>query len=467
VKQIDFSKPITLVIGLGRSGIGAAKLLNSEGKQVVVIEQEAKDSFRDIANELIKKGIIVYLGIPLEVSSFDKWISNISKVVVSPGIAWDHETINHLKAKGIEVKGEIGIAWESLKEIPWVGITGTNGKTTVTEMLHHILKENQIIVPMGGNTGTAGTKIALEVKRHPQKKPKLCIMELSSYQLESTPEISPFIGIWTTLTPDHLERHKSIDKYIQIKRRLLQNSSIRIYNYDDNFLRSKCSILEEGIWISAEEEGTSNKFIDYWIDSKGKVIEKGKELLDSSSLEIPGKHNLQNLLLVIASARKIGMSGKQIEKGLETFKGVPHRLEKIGWTNNIAIFNDSKATNFDSAQIGLEAVNEPSVVIAGGQAKKGNFKDWGEMLCQRAIALILFGESAKEIKDLAIKHGFKKSIYIYENLNQATKSSIKIAKETKAKSILFSPACASFDQYKNFEERGDHFKEIVYSIVRK
>ncbi len=455
------NKAITIAIGLGRSGIAAAKYLNAKGQNVLIFEESKKESFQQLSRELTKEGIKVKLGMPMQFSSFKPWLNQLQSVVTSPGIPWDHPTLNQLRNQGISIEAEISLAWENLKNIPWVGVTGTNGKTTVTHMLNHVLKKCLISSNIGGNVGKAACELALEFKIYPETIPKWLIVELSSYQIESAPNISPRIGIWTTLTPDHLDRHGSIENYFEIKRSLIANSSIRIYNGNDKYLESHRPILPKGIWINTNTFHSNNTKYDYWISKNGKLTEKGKELFDTSILNLPGNHNLQNLLLVTAAARKIGLSPHNIEAAISDFKGIEHRLEKIGAIKNIEVFNDSKSTNFDSVEIALKAINKKTILIAGGQLKKGNSKNWIKEIHLNTCAIILFGESRYDLKKIIEISSFKGKIFTFQTLDKAVTKSVNLGIELKAKSILFSPGCASFDQYNNFEERGIHFKSLI------
>ncbi|KGG11916.1 MULTISPECIES: UDP-N-acetylmuramoyl-L-alanine--D-glutamate ligase [Prochlorococcus] len=459
--QINSSKEITIVVGLGRSGLAAAKLLHAQGAKVVVIEEANTSYFEKLSKELLALGIVVKLGISLELESFMPWLSQLKSVLISPAIPWDHYTINQLRERGIKIESEISLAWKSMKHIPWIGITGTNGKTTVTQMLNHVLKQNEIDSEMAGNIGIPVAQLALNHLKDAKKDPQFLVVELSSYQLETTHEIAPLIGIWTTLTPDHLERHESLKKYSDIKKRLLDNAHKAIYNLDDEFLLKNKATLRSGVWISANGSGTKENQADYWIHKNGKIYEHTKELLDSSVLKIRGVHNLQNLLLVIAAAREIGLSPNEIQKGIASFQGVEHRLEKIGSLHGIEIFNDSKATNYESAKMGLAAMQPPTIVIAGGQSKKGDSHGWIQELKKKASAIMLFGESAKQIEGLIKTSNFLGKVSCFKDLEEAAEASFELAIERKVNSILFSPACASFDQYKNYEERGDHFKKLT------
>ncbi len=464
LNQKESLKAKILVVGLGRSGIGAAKLLKAEGYEVVVLESATSALHKKRAVQLRNNGITVELGKTLELQSFLPWIERLDSVVVSPGIPWNHKTLNELRRKGILIKGEISLAWEKLKGFPWIGITGTNGKTTVTHMLKHIFESNQIKAPIAGNVGNSAAELALTYQAS-KEDPDWLIMELSSYQLETAPEISPKIGIWTNLTPDHLERHGSLEAYNNIKRRLLENSEIPIYNSDDSYLRNQRAKLKEGIWVSTKEIHSSKSQAEFWINNQGMIMERNQELYHSSTLSIPGIHNKQNLLLATAAARYAGLSASCIESSIQSFAGVPHRLEKLGDIAGISIFNDSKATNYESATMGLMAVPPSSIILAGGQAKEGDSSKWLKEIKHSVCGIILFGECASQLKELINLSGYRGEIKLCENLDLAVEMGIKMGIQKKAKNILLSPACASFDQYNNYEERGNHFKEIISEVI--
>ena len=193
------------------------------------------------------------------------------------------------------------------------------------------------------------------------------------------------------------------------------------------------------------------------------IFENQKQLFHTSILKVPGKHNLQNLLLVTAAAREIGLDHSLIAKSINSFKGIPHRLEYLGKLDKLFFYNDSKATNFDSSVTGLRSVPSPAILLAGGKRKQGDCLNWIKQLKESTNGIVLFGVSAKELKKMIIKSSYKGEVIVEESLENATKTSIEIARKTNTKSILLSPACASFDQYQNYEERGDHFKKLVRS----
>ncbi len=456
------SNQIHIVLGLGISGISAAKLLKSEGKNVLILENNSNEKLINISNKLKSEGInVILLGEPLHINNFTPWIERICSITVSPGIDWEHLALKELRCKNINIHGEVELAWERLNHIPSIGITGTNGKTTVTNMLNHVLNLNNLVTDMGGNMGKALSKIALDSMSNNYQELNWLVIELSSYQIEGSPKVAPTIGIWTTFTPDHLERHNDIETYFKIKRSLLEKSSIRIYNSDDQYLSSKRKELPKGIWVGTNQQSFYSQYPKFWIDQKGYIFEDQKQLFHSSILKIPGKHNLQNLLLVIAAAREIGLDHSSIATSISSFKSIPHRLEYLGKVNNLSFYNDSKATNFDSSLTGLKSIPHPTILLAGGIKKKGDYLPWIKQIQQSTNGVVLFGLSANNIKKALLMSSYKGEIIVKQNLEEATIASIEIAKKTNSTSILFSPACASFDQYQNYEERGDHFKNLV------
>ena len=460
------SNQIHIVLGLGSSGISAAKLLNSEGKNVLVLENNSNEKLINISNKLKSEGIkVILLGEPLHINNFTPWIGRIGSIIVSPGIDWEHKALKELRSININVKGEVELAWERLNHIPSIGITGTNGKTTVTNMLNHVLKLNNLNTVMGGNVGNALSKIALESINNNYQELNWLVLELSSYQIEGSPKVAPTIGIWTTFTPDHLERHNDIETYFKIKRSLLEKSSIRIYNSDDQYLFSKRKELPKGIWVGTNQQSFYSQYPKFWIDQKGYIFEDQKQLFHSSILKIPGKHNLQNLLLATAAAREIGLDPSSIAKSINSFKAIPHRLEYLGKLNNLSFYNDSKATNFDSSLIGLKSIPQPIILLAGGIQKKGDYLPWMKQVKQSTNGIVLFGLSANNLKEALLMSSYTGEIIVKKNLEEATIASIDIARKTNSKSILLSPACASFDQYQNYEERGDHFKKLVVKYI--
>ena len=288
----------TIVVGLGRSGIGAAQLLQLKGCPVTLIERGMNDDLNECAESLRKQGIDVQLGCPLEPETFRRWQDGIDTIVISPGIAWDHPTLNTLRQDGVTVIGEMAVAWQAMDDIPWIGITGTNGKTTVTHLLSHVLQSAGLNAPMAGNMGLSAAEMALQIHTAARSRPDWLVMELSSYQIEAAREIVPRIGLWTTLTPDHLERHGTLEAYRAIKRGLLERSELAIFNADDPDLQQQRPSWNRGIWVSAQGPSPNGQPADVWIDADGMVCGRDGALFAAEVLKMPGDHNRQNLLMV-------------------------------------------------------------------------------------------------------------------------------------------------------------------------
>jgi len=279
--------------------------------------------------------------------------------------------------------------------------------------------------------------------------------------------LKPKIGIWTTFTSDHLERHKNLENYFNIKNKLLKNSQIRIYNFDDKNLRNSSQKLSKGIWVTSSSDSITRKNCDYWIDKEGYVNEKGKKLFDTKLFNLKGEHNLQNLLLATAAARKIGLTGDNISNSLMNYRNLPHRLETIFKNKNIEIINDSKATNFDSSIVGINSIQKSQIIISGGRKKEGDHKKWAKTISQKCNSIFLFGESAYELKLLLNNEDFKKQIFCFEKLSDLVDKVLVHAKRENVNTILFSPACSSFDQFQNYEERGNYFRFLVNEAINK
>ena len=454
---------LSVVVGLGRSGIGAARLLRARGAEVVVLESSENDACQRKSADLRGQGIDVRLGQPLDMASFEPWLSELDQVVISPGISWTHPTLEALRTRGIPVRGEMAVAWEALKERPWIGITGTNGKTTVTHLLHHVLSHGGLQAPMAGNMGFSAAELALECLEGTSPQPDWVVMEMSSYQIEAAADVAPRIGIWTTLTPDHLERHGSLEAYRAIKRGLLERSQLAILNGDDpDISRSRFSWGQTGVnWVSTVQEESEKNGCRLSVSHDGWVCDGERKLFSADALAMPGAHNRQNMLLVTAAALEAGLQPETIDSALRCFEGVPHRLESLGTVQGIPVFNDSKATNYDAAAVGLQSVPNPVVLLAGGQTKEGDAQPWLRLLKERSSAVVLFGSGADELRGLIEASAFTGAVSTHRDLDDAVAQALELARQQQAGSLLLSPACASFDQYSDFEARGNHFRELI------
>ncbi len=453
-----------VVVGLGRSGIGAARLLNARGADVWLLESNTSPELKQRADALSATGIQVELGKPLALESFEALPRWPSVVVVSPGIAFDHPVLNQLRDRGCSVVGEVELAWDAMASIPWVGITGTNGKTTVTSLVAHLLQQGGLDAPACGNIGASAAELALACLEGEQ--PERVVVELSSYQIEAAPSVQPSIGVWTTLTPDHLDRHGTLERYRSIKAGLLQQSRRQFLNADDRDLYAHAAEWPQALWVSGgdKEQFSAAMTPHLWV-SGGQLCNQDGPLFPCDALAMPGAHNRQNLALATAVALECGLSPTQIEAGCRSFPGVPHRLERIRELGGITYYNDSKATNYDASLVALQSLERPLVVLAGGRAKRGEPGAWLEALRQKAAAVVLFGEARSTFCELLGSAGYPGVIEQQEHLEQALPLARQLAEQLNCQAVLLSPACASFDQYRDFEVRGDHFRQLVEAMA--
>jgi len=451
---------------MGRSGLGAARLLRARGLEVTLLESRENPHLQRQAAELRQEGIEVRLGVPL---SADACLADPARspegVVVSPGIRWDHPVLEELRRRGVGVQGEMVPAWESSRGVPWIGITGTNGKTTVTHLVHHLLAAAGLDAPLCGNVGFSAAELALDRMAAAADPPDWLVVELSSYQIEAAPQIAPAIGVWTTLTPDHLERHGTLDNYRAIKRLLLENSTVRILNADDPDLRAHAASWDRADWVSAGRADALPVTVDpfLWIE-EGMVTGRRGALFPADCLAMPGEHNRQNLVMAAAVALHAGVEPAVMEGGFRSFPGVPHRLERIREHRGVTFFNDSKATNYDAAEVALRAMTGPAVVLAGGRAKVGDAGAWLAELGRSAAAVVLFGEAGEPFAAMLADSGYGGTVRTTRDLEEAVPLAAALAATTGSPNVLLSPACASFDQYADFEARGDHFRQLVLSL---
>jgi UDP-N-acetylmuramoylalanine--D-glutamate ligase len=444
---------VAYVIGLGKSGIAAARLLKRQGLDVVVSDRAATAP-EGILQDLAADGITVTLG-----QSFQPDAATMDQIVVSPGVPWDLPGLVSARSQGIETLGEMELAWRSMQSIPWVGITGTNGKTTTTALIAAILQSAGLKAPACGNIGYAACEVALG------QQPDWVIAELSSYQIEAAETIAPKIGVWTTFTPDHLSRHKTLENYYSIKAHLLKQSQQQIFNGDDPYLRSQAQQWQNACWtsVSGKADLLGDKAQGAYIED-GWAIAQGEAIVPVSSLRMVGAHNQQNLLMAVLAAKMAGIEKGAIAQAIANFPGVAHRLEHICTWNGIDFINDSKATNYDAAEVGLAAVAAPAILIAGGEAKDGDDTGWLRTIQAKAARVLLIGSAAEAFAARLEQVGYTQ-YEIVETMAQGVKRGAELGEKLGAKVVLLSPACASFDQYSSFEQRGDDFRQLCAEIL--
>lgn len=457
------------VIGLGKSGLAAARLLRQQGWRVALIDSNDNASLRQQQQQLALEGIAVDLGQKFALGELSpEQRQTLGLVVVSPGVPWDLPGLVDARHQGVDMVGEMGLAWRALGQYPWVCITGTNGKTTTTALIAAIFQRAGKQAPACGNIGYAACELAFQVTTQ-QLTPPLdwVIAEVSSYQIESGDGIAPAIGLWTTFTPDHLSRHKTLDNYYAIKARLLRDAQQPILNGDDPYLRQTAvEEFPQAIWTSVQGKSAlpANPERGVYLEN-GWVMAGGDRLVEAATLRMVGAHNQQNLLMAVAAAQLAGIDPGAIAAAVAEFPGVAHRLELICSWQGIDFINDSKATNYDAAEVGLRAVAAPTVLIAGGEAKAGDDQAWIARIQAQAIAVVLIGTAAPQFAERLSSVGYT-AWEIADTLDQAVPRAAAIASHHSGPSVvLLSPACASFDQYANFEQRGDDFRRICLAYT--
>ena len=443
-----------LVFGSGKSGIGAAELLGQVGAEPIIYDGNA-DLDKEAVVHKVKhcKDISVYAGeLPEEVRKV------LDLVVLSPGVPTDIPIVKSFYEQGLPVWGEVELAYRTGKGRV-LAITGTNGKTTTTALLGKIMRDAEDSVFVVGNIGTPYTSKALEMKPN-----SITVAEISSFQLETIDEFAPKVSAILNITEDHLNRHHTMEEYIRVKELITENQGtedVCVLNYEDEVLRefgkhltprvvyfSSGRKLDEGIYLDG------NKIIL-------KDGEKEIEVVKTEDLKLLGKHNFENVMAAVAMAYYDGVSLDSIRKSICEFTAVAHRIEYVTEKKGVVYYNDSKGTNPDAAIKGIQAMNRPTLLIGGGYDKQSGYDEWIEAFDGKVRYLVLIGQTKEKIKEAAEKHGFH-DIILCEDLKEAVKVCEEKAQPGDA--VLLSPACASWGQFDNYEQRGDMFKEYVRNL---
>ncbi len=447
-----------LVIGLAVTGVPLVKVLHSLGANVTVNDLKEKKDLTESMKKLLGLDVKYILGKHPKDAEF---LEGIDLVVVSPGVPLDIPFVNKIKNKEIEIIGEIELAYR-LSKGNIVAITGTNGKTTTTALVGEIFKNAGRTTHVVGNIGVAFISKALETEVD-----DIIVIESSSFQLETVVDFHPKVGAILNLTPDHLNRHKTMENYQEAKFNLFKNQvsdDISVINYDDLALRQESkNLLSDKIYFSRKTLLEEGVFVE---NQKIVFIQNGvkKEVISVDDIYIPGKHNLENALAATAMAIALNVDIEVINYTLKTFKGVEHRMESVDIINGVKFINDSKGTNPDASKKAVEAMDSPTLLLAGGYDKGSDFSEFINAFNGKVKHMFVYGETAETILKTANKSNFN-SVTNVKNLEDAVKSAYGISEYGDV--VLFSPACASWDMYENFEMRGKHFKEIVAQLRRQ
>lgn len=443
-----------LVFGLGITGVSTIKALYKLGAKIIVIDTKTESELNRVLMGLKDLPLELHLG------SDDISLDGIDLVVKSPGIPPSSKVIKKAIHNNIEVITDLELAYRISTTDNIIAITGTNGKTTCTVLTGEIFKKAGFKTHVVGNIGVG---ILDEIIFTDEDD--VFIIETSSFQLNNTSVFKPKVGLLTNITPDHLDWHGTYEEYIKAKFKIFKNQGPKDYmvlNYDDNILRDiKDDIKSKIIWFSIREKLNNGIYIedDYIVINDGLNETK---LIKSDELKILGKHNLENALGCIGIALAMNVDLNIIKDVLSTFKGVEHRLEFVTKKREICFYNDSKGTNPDASIKAIEAVKSPIILIAGGYDKGTEFNSFINEFKGKVKALILLGTTRDKLKNAALSNNYT-SVYEVNSIKEAVKLSYELGEA--GDNVLLSPACASWDMYKNYEERGNDFKNHVLTLM--
>ncbi len=442
-----------VVLGAGVSGVTVAKALRRVQADVTLVDGKKAEKLSLQVGDLADEGIHLQLGEEKEAC-----LEDADFLVVSPGIPLTASYVRTAKQKGIPVISEVEIAYQLCKA-PMLAITGTNGKTTTTTLLGDMIKAGGFKTAVGGNIGAGLSEQVLDLGAN-----DMAVAEISSYQLESVQEFRPAVAAVLNVTPDHLERHGTVTQYGRVKERVFNQQGaeeVVVLNYDDPMTRdmakrapgrvlffSRLEVLPEGAFVRA------GKMVIRW---QGAEV----SLLDVTEVGLPGAHNIENVLAAAAMAYVAGVTPQVICEVLRSFEGVEHRIELVAELDGVKYYNDSKATNPESTIKALEAFDAGIILLAGGKDKNTDLQAMMKLVKSKVSQLLLFGAAAERFEEAAKQAGVQQ-IRLVSGVEEAVQVARTLAQPSEV--ILLSPACASFDQFSSFEERGRFFKQCVAAL---
>lgn len=442
-----------MVLGMARSGIAAANLLLLRGAEVWVCDAKKKADFNGALDDLEARGAHLLL----EETHPEAHLEGMDLLVVSPGIRIEHPAIERAKALGIEVVGEVEYAYRESTGM-LLAVTGTNGKTTTVTLLGEIFKNAGRRTWVVGNIGTPYSGAVPQMRAG-----DVTVCEISSFMMETSKEFHPSVAAVLNISEDHMDRHHTMERYVQLKERIFENcdeGDFLILNYDDPFTRdmanrAKCRV----VWFSSRNPVPYGAFVQ-----DGKVVfgteDNFKEICTPGEIYIPGEHNLKNAMAASAMAMVAGIPAPVIRHTLRTFQGVEHRIEFVRELDGVRFINDSKGTNVDSTIQAVRAMDRPTVLILGGYDKHCDFSPLVEVILQNPIErIVLIGKTADQIAGTLDQFGYTAYEHCGTDFEGAVRRAFERAQE--GGNVLFSPSCASFDMFTDYEARGRIFKEIV------
>ena len=447
---MDMKNKKVLVFGSGISGIGAGKLLEQVGASVVLYDGKEtldKEVLKAQLGDDTKAEII--LG---ELS--EEVMETLDLVVMSPGVPTDLPVVLKMRDMGIPIWGEVELAYTYGKG-DVLAITGTNGKTTTTALLGEIMKNYKESVFVVGNIGNPYTAAALEMRED-----SVAVAEMSSFQLETIHEFRPKVSAILNITPDHLNRHHTMEAYIKAKEDIAKNQTKEdtcVLNYEDEVTRKIGENVKANVLYFSSQRKLDRGI---YLDDGNIILRQDEEILvcNVNELKLLGTHNYENVMAAVAMAAAYGTPMEVIRRTIKEFAGVEHRIEFVREKDGVAYYNDSKGTNPDAAIRGIQAMNRPTVLIGGGYDKDSEYEEWIQAFDGKVKLLVLVGATKEKIAEAAERVGFV-SYVMADSFEEAVEKCIEAAEPGDA--VLLSPACASWGMFKNYEERGDKFKELV------
>lgn len=452
-KNIDIRGKNIVIIGIGRSGAGAGKLAKHLGANVLISESKSSSKIISLSKKMQSFGIKTELG------GHSEKIFNADLWIISPGVPQDVSIIKKASKKKIDIVSEIEFAsWYANAQI--IAITGSNGKTTTVNLLFQMCDINELSPILGGNIGTAFSDLVLEDLQNSILN-RVYILEISSFQMDRIKYFKPRISIFLNISEDHLDRYKDMDDYVNAKLNMIQNQDQNdhiIFNLDDQILNNKfVDSIPQKHGFSLFEN--SKNMLS--ADSTKIYDEAYNKLIELKNISLPGKHNLSNILAAATAAKILGVPNSKISETISSFEGVEHRIEKVLNINGVTYYNDSKATNVEAVKVALDSFDNTIHLILGGKDKGGDFSTLLPHIKNKVNEIIAYGEAATII-ETALGDAVKLKIVF--SLKDAVKTCHTRAQPGDI--VLLSPGCASFDQFKNFEERGNLFKSIVNEMAR-
>jgi UDP-N-acetylmuramoylalanine--D-glutamate ligase len=452
----DLEGKRVMVVGLARTGLACALFSAAYGAHVTATDDRSEAELGESATRLREAGVKLEAGGIREESFLEQDL-----IVVSPGVPANIPALAAARKKGIAIWSEIELAWRYLRG-KLVAITGSNGKTTTTSLVGHILRTSNIPTHVGGNIGTP---LLSFVER--SSDTDVTVAEVSSFQLETVDAFRPEIGVMLNLTPDHLDRHATFEDYAAAKMRMFENQLERdwaVLNADDPEVTKRTPAKPKLCWFSRQKRVAVGAFLlndNIMFRNEGFEVELAKR----SQIPLRGEHNLENVLAACAASYLAGATPTAIAKGVKTFQAVEHRLEFVAEIGGVEFFNDSKATNVDAAVKALEAFPSGLRVILGGKDKGSLYTPLVPLLKERARQVLLIGAAAPKIADDLAELGTVVPIERADTLERAVHLAYRSAEA--GDTVLLAPACSSFDQFENYEHRGRTFKQVVQQLAEE